>query len=214
MTEAEKRSSVSYGVGDLVEAQARYDSLGLARGDLATVMDAGAGRVVLQRSDGEQVTWRPAQMSKVAVYAVAERELAVGDKVRLNVNNYLSGYLNGDRAQVQAIDQEQGLLTLEFVDGRHLKLDMAHPLHLDHGYAQTVHSAQGQTCSRVLIDADARSTMAAENLFYVAISRAQDALMIYTDDRELLPEAMSRESSKTAALELGEHAGKSAALER
>lgn len=214
LTEAEKRSSVSYGAGDLVEAQARYDSLGLARGDLAMVVDASAGRVVLQRADGEQVTWRPAQMSKVAVYSVAERELAVGDKVRLNVNNYLSGYLNGDRAQVQAIDQAHGLLTLERDDGRRLTLDMARPLQLDHGYAQTVHSAQGQTCSRVLIDADARSAMAAENLFYVAISRAQDALTIYTDDRELLPEAMSRESGKTAALELDERAEKTVALER
>lgn len=212
LTEAEKKSSLSYRPGDLVEAQAHYESLGLARGDLATVMEAGAGRVLLRRADGDQVSWRPAQMSKISAYTVAERELAVGDRVRLNVNNYLAGYLNGDCAKVQAIDPAHGLLTLTRDDGRYLTLDIERPLQLDHGYAQTVHSAQGQTCERVLIDADAKSAVAAENLFYVAISRAKDALTIYTDDRDLLPEAMSRECVKTAALDLSHE--KAAALER
>jgi ATP-dependent exoDNAse (exonuclease V) alpha subunit len=41
-----------------------------------------------------------------------------------------------------------------------------------------------------------------ENTFYVAISRARHHAQIYTDDRELLPLAMSREIENEAALDV------------
>lgn len=76
------------------------------------------------------------------------------------------------------------------------------PLYLDHGYAQTVHSAQGQTCERILIDAPAGSATNNESVYYVAISRATHEAKLYTDDAQRLPEALSREDGKTAALEV------------
>ena len=87
-------------------------------------------------------------------------------------------------------------------DGREVWLDGTRPLLLDYGYCSTVHAAQGQTCSRVLIDADAHSLTASRNSFYVAISRARSSAHIYTDDREMLPVAMGREIEREAALEL------------
>jgi hypothetical protein len=53
-----------------------------------------------------------------------------------------------------------------------------------------------------MIEADAHSATANENTFYVAISRARHAAQIYTDDREALPMAMSREMEKGSALEV------------
>jgi ATP-dependent exoDNAse (exonuclease V) alpha subunit len=38
--------------------------------------------------------------------------------------------------------------------GRAVELDPHRCLHLDHGYAMTTHSSQGQTADRVLIDVD------------------------------------------------------------
>lgn len=200
LTQAQLKSSLSYQPGDLVETQAHYDSLGLAKGRMATVVEAGAGRVSLQREDGACVEWRPALMNKVAVYRPASRELAVGDRVRFTANNYGREYLNGDRGQVVAVDG--AVLTVEKTDGQRVLLDATRPLQLDYGYCTTVHSAQGQTCGRVLIDADVKSAMASESLYYVAISRARDEVAIYTDDRSLLPEAMSREDEKSAALDI------------
>ena len=63
-------------------------------------------------------------------------------------------------------------------------------------------ASQGQTCVRVLIEADAHSLTANENTFYVAISRARHHAQIYTDDREMLPFAMSREIENLAALDI------------
>jgi len=39
-------------------------------------------------------------------------------------------------------------------------------------------------------------------LIFVAISRARDDVRIYTDDKAMLPEAMSRLDNKTAAREI------------
>ncbi|MFM0354125.1 MobF family relaxase [Paraburkholderia nemoris] len=202
LTQAQLRSSISYQAGDVVELQTHYDSLGLQRGMAATVLEAGAGRVTLQREDGQSVEWRPALMSKVAVYRIAEREFAVGDDLRFTANNYGLGYLNGDRGKVLAIDPEGANLLVQKRGGETISLDTTAPVAADHGYCTTIHSGQGQTCWRVFIDADVRAAVANESLFYVAISRAREEVRIYTDDRALLPSVMSRSDEKTAALDL------------
>jgi hypothetical protein len=62
-----------------------------------------------------------------------------------------------------------------------------HP-HLDHGYAVTSHSSQGQTANRVLINVDTeKSELLVNNRFaYVSVSRAQHEAHIYTNDRTSL----------------------------
>ena len=75
-------------------------------------------------------------------------------------------------------------------------------LHLEHGYCNTVLAAQGQTCERILIDADSTSLTANESSHYVAISRARLEATIYTDDRDMLPVAVTCEDVKHAALDL------------
>lgn len=202
LTQAQLKSSLSYQPGNIVEMQTHYDSLGLTRGQAATVMKAEAGIVTLQRPDGQCVAWRPSLMHKVAVHHPSARELATGDQVRFTANNYTREYINGDRGKVVAIDRERNVLTIQKTNGGQVTLDTSKPLQLDYGYCTTVHSSQGATCDRVLIDADVKSAMANESLYYVAISRARHEVQLYTDDKALLPEAMSRRDEKHAALEL------------
>lgn len=202
LTKAQLKSSLSYYPGDIVVMQAHYESLGLTRGMSAIVVRAEAGKVTLKRPDGQCVEWQPALKNKVAAYVPTERELALLDEVRFNENNYGRDYINGDRGQVVAIDRERMVLTVRKSDGQEVRLDASQPLQLDYGYCTTVHSAQGQTCERVMIDADVKSVVTNESLYYVAISRATSDVQLYTDDRSLLPEAMSRQSVKTNALEL------------
>ncbi|WP_158550292.1 MULTISPECIES: ATP-dependent RecD-like DNA helicase [unclassified Simplicispira] len=125
----------------------------------------------------------------------------MGDLVRITANDPSRGLVNGDLGRVMALDNTHDV-GLQLPDGREVWLDGTRPLLLDYGYCSTVHAAQGQTCSRVLIDADAHSLTASRNSFYVAISRARDSAHIYTDDREMLPAAMSREHERQAALEM------------
>jgi len=202
LTRAQVQSSLSYTVGDVVEALRHYDSLGLRRGDTAAVVQAEPGCITLRRKDGELVQWRPTAMPHVAVHRLEERELAVGDRVRFTANDYARGVVNGQTGTVEAVDGPAGRLELRVDAGQVLTLDLKQPLRLDHAYCTTVHAAQGQTCDRVLVDADVSSAMANQSLYYVAISRARNAVTLYTDDRELLPLAMSRLDIKNAALDL------------
>jgi conjugative relaxase-like TrwC/TraI family protein len=213
LTQAQARMSLSYQPGDVVEARKPYESLGMQRGDLARVVDAGAGKVTLERSDGGRVQWRPALQHNMNAYRENPRELSVGDQVRLTANDYARGMINGDHATVTAIDQERQTVDIQKADGSAITLDASKPMHLDHGYCSTVHAAQGQTCERVLIEADTRSATANESSYYVAISRAREEVAIYTDDKELLPEAMGREDAKDAALDV-KHKDMEAEVER
>jgi len=122
--------------------------------------------------------------------------------VRFTANDYTRGVVNGQTGTVEAVDKAAGRLELRVDAGQVLTLDLKQPLRLDHAYCTTVHAAQGQTCDRVLVDADVSSAMANQSLYYVAISRARNAVTLYTDDRELLPRAMSRLDIKHAALDL------------
>jgi conjugative relaxase-like TrwC/TraI family protein len=201
-TAQQARSVLSYEAGDLVLAETDYASLGLKRGETATVVERLDHCIMLERTDGARIAWQPALATKLTAYVPVKRSLSVGDLVRVTANDRMRGLINGDMARVSAIAPEGQTLTVCFDDGRTVLLDGRRPLALDHGYCSTVYASQGQTCDRVLIEADSHSLTANENTFYVAISRARHEAQIYTDDREMLPFAMSREIENLAALDV------------
>ena len=75
--------------------------------------------------------------------------------------------------------------------------------HIDHGYAVTSHSSQGLTVDRVLINADTRESFRLLNdrMAYVAVSRAREEALIYTDSTQNLRETLNRGTNKEMALE-------------
>ncbi|CAB1369326.1 MobF family relaxase [Denitratisoma oestradiolicum] len=202
LTEAARRSTLNYDAGDVLQAEVDYTALGFKRGELAHVVARLDHRILIERTDGSRVAWQPATMSRISVFVPETRPLAEGDLVRVTANDRGRGLVNGDLGRIVALDPESRRLTMELPDGRHVWLDGTQPLMLDYGYCSTVHSAQGQTCERVMIEADANSLTANRATFYVAISRARESAMIYTDDREMLPLAMARELTKASALDV------------
>jgi ATP-dependent exoDNAse (exonuclease V) alpha subunit len=136
---------------------------------------------------------------KLCVYEPERAELAAGDRVRITRNDAARDLANGDRFTVAAVSATAIILT----DGRRqVELPADRPLHVDHAYATTVHSSQGLTADRVLIDASTRSRTTSKDVFYVAISRAQHEARVYTDDRAKLPFTVERERRKHAAMDL------------
>jgi len=202
LTEVQRRSTLSYEEGDVVQAEVDYPSLGLERGETARVVARLDHRVVLERADGKRVAWQPAVTTRLGAFVPETRPLAEGELVRVTANDRQRGLVNGDLARVTGFDAERRMLTLTLADGKTVRLDATQPLLLDYGYCSTVYAAQGKTCDQVLIEADANSLTASRNLFYVAISRARHTARIYTDDREMLPLAMGREMEKTSALDV------------
>ena len=199
-TQAERKFSKYFNVGDVIQPEVDYKKSGLKRGELYTIQDTGPGnRLTLKSQEGEVLAINPMQHTKLSVYQPERAELAPGDKVRITRNDATLDVANGDRFTVEAVTKEA--VTLRS-DHRSIVLPTDKPLHLDHAYAATVHSSQGLTADRVLIDADAKSRTTAKDVYYVAISRARHDAKIFTDDRSALPKAISRENIKHAALDL------------
>jgi conjugative relaxase-like TrwC/TraI family protein len=198
-TQAERRFSKNYQLGDVIQPERDYRS-GLQRGELYPVVDTGPGNLLtVMAGDGRKIAFSPAQHRKISVYQAERSELAIGDMIRITRNDAGKDLANGDRFMVAAV--EHGKIVLEN-GNRHVEMETDKPLHLDYAYATTVHSAQGLTCDRVLIEAQTNSRTTAKDVYYVAISRAREEARIYTNDMKQLPEAIARENEKYAALDL------------
>lgn len=198
-TQAERRYSRNYRVGDVIQPEKTYRS-GLQRGELYRVLDTGPGnRLTVAGPDKTPITFSPATHTRLSIYQPERSELAVGDRVRITRNDAGRDLANGDRFTVAAVEADR--VTLEGT-GRRIELPADRPLHLEHAYATTVHSAQGLTAERVLIEARTDSRTTARDVYYVAISRARHEARIYTDDLDRLPAAVARENRKGAALDL------------
>lgn len=199
-TQAERRFSKNYRVGDIVQPEKDFSRSGLKRGELYKVEDTGPGnRLTVRAESGDSITFSPMTHRQLSVYQPERAELSRGDIVRITRNDAGLDLANGDRFKVVAV--EAGKVSLS--DGkRDVELPADKPLHLDHAHVTTVHSAQGLTADRVLIDAKSKSLTTAKDVYYVAISRARYETRIYTDSIKELPKAIARENLKLAALDV------------
>ena len=202
-TQAERQFSNTYHVGDVIQPEKDYASMGLQRGELYRVNDTGPGnRLTVEHTvTGERVEFSPRNLKSLSVYEPVRAELAPGDRVRITRNDAALDVANGDRFKVAEVTA--GAVTLEGANGRRVELATDKPLHVDYAYASTVHSSQGLTTDRVMIEALTRSKTTARDVYYVAISRARHEATIYSDgDRGKLEKAIARENVKSAALDL------------
>ncbi|MGE4370753.1 MAG: MobF family relaxase [Burkholderiaceae bacterium] len=199
-TQAERRYAKYYSVGDIIQPERDYAG-GLKRGELYQVVGVAPDEKlrVEHLHTGEAIEFSPARTQKLSIYEPIQAELAVGDWVRVTRNDAAKDLANGDRAEVRSISSTEVVLA---VGGRLVSLPADAPLHLDRAYATTVHSAQGLTCDRVLINAESFSRTTKSDVFYVSISRARHEAIIYTNDSKKLPAAVARREDKSAALDL------------
>jgi ATP-dependent exoDNAse (exonuclease V) alpha subunit len=87
--------------------------------------------------------------------------------------------------------------------GRDIRFNIRDHPHLDHGYAVTSHSSQGQTADRVLIhvDTDKSELLVNDRFAYVSVSRGQYDAQIYTNDSSELARNLGRDNSQSTATE-------------
>jgi integrase len=148
----------------------------------------------------DEGTHDPRRQQGVSVYREEERAFSVGDRVQLTAPARELGVANRELGSIVAIRDERIALKME--DGRSVEIDPAKHPHLDHGYAVTSHSSQGQTAERVLVHVD--TELGAKDLLnnrmaYVAISRGARDAQLFTNDREKLPVALGHDVSHQSA---------------
>ena len=102
-------------------------------------------------------------------------------------------------------------VTIRTRDGREIVMARDDPQlhHLDHAYSSTVHAAQGITCDRAIAVLDTDRAPADQATFYVELTRARDNVVLLTDDREALIEALETSPAEqmSALRAIGEQFG-------
>lgn len=198
-TQAERKFSQNYNIGDTVLPDKDYRRVGLVKGELYRVVENGPGnKLRVQSATGQTLEFSPFNV-KLSVYETRRDELSKGDLVKVTHNDAALDLANGQRFRVAAVTPKAVTLT----DGkRTVTLPADRPIHVDHAYATTVHSSQGLTENRTIYDVNVHSRTTKQDVWYVAISRARYDVQVFTNSKERLAPAIARMSVKHAALDL------------
>jgi conjugative relaxase-like TrwC/TraI family protein len=203
LTGADRTWAERYNVGDVLRYSRSSQETGIGKGEYTRVksVDAPNNRLIVELKDGKERTYDPRRQQGVSVYREEERAFSTGDRVQLTAPARELKAANRELGTVQDINQD-GRLGLKMDGGRQLKIDpRTHP-HLDHGYAVTSHSSQGQTADRVLIHVD--TELAAKDLLnnrmaYVSVSRGAYDAQLFISDRDKLGAALGHDVSHQSA---------------
>jgi Ti-type conjugative transfer relaxase TraA len=128
-----------------------------------------------------------------------ERRFAAGDRIMFLRNERSLGVKNGSLGRVDSVTAARMAVMLD--DGRSVAFDLKDYAHVDHGYAATVHKAQGMTVDKVQVLATPGLDRHAA---YVALSRHRDGVELHYGrddfaDQGKLVRVLSRERAKDMA---------------
>jgi Ti-type conjugative transfer relaxase TraA len=198
--------------GMMHEAQTRE----LARGDLIDRWDRDRqqaperSRIILTHTNDEVRALNEVARERMRaggdlgdeVHVTVERgarNFASGDRVMFLQNERGLGVKNGTLGTIEQVSAQS--MTVQTDDGRSVRFDLKDYHNIDHGYAATIHKAQGMTVDRAHVLAtpgmDAHSS-------YVALSRHRDSMDLHygRDDFEgqnRLARTLSRDRAKDMA---------------
>lgn len=143
---------------------------------------------------------------------VGGRAFAVGDAVIAGRNDYRLGLLNSTRGTVIDVDCSKSRLTVQTAEGAIVDVPRRYLAagHLTHGYATTIHKAQGATIDESLLLIDDQSYREAA---YTGLSRGRAANRVYvvTDDTHAIEAHGVRPEPPDELATLREAIGRSAA---
>jgi Ti-type conjugative transfer relaxase TraA len=127
------------------------------------------------------------------------RSFASGDRIMFLRNERELGVKNGTLGTVEEVTPQR--MSVRTDDGRSLAFDLKDYAHVDHGYAATIHKAQGMTVDRAHVLATPGMD---SHGAYVALSRHRDGVALHYGhddfaDQGKLVRTLSRERSKDMA---------------
>ncbi len=127
-----------------------------------------------------------------------DRGFASGDRVMFLQNERGLGVKNGTLGTIEQVNARSMIVRVD--DGRSVGFDLRDYNRIDHGYAATIHKAQGMTVDRIHVLAtpgmDAHSS-------YVALSRHRDGMELhYGRDDFANPDRLTRTLSRDRAKDM------------
>jgi Ti-type conjugative transfer relaxase TraA len=139
----------------------------------------------------------------------SERDFAPGERVMFLKNDRELGVKNGTLGQVLEINQESMRIRLDGNNGRQIEFKLGDYAALDHGYAATVHKAQGATVERSFVLATPGMD---RHLTYVSMTRHREGVELFVGrddfrDFEALKQRLSRMRLKDLTLDYAHRRG-------
>ena len=187
LTDAQKADATEYESGYLLQFQ--QNAKGFKKGS----------RLVL----GEGVKPPTELANRFELYRPTQFALAKGDRVRVTA----SGKTRDGKHKLS----NGSLLTVQGFTGRgDIVVDHGWVIdrdfgHLTHGYVVTSHASQGVTVDKVFVGISSESFPATgQRTAYVAVTRGQEQVTIFTDDRTELLKAITRPDEPMSATELSQ----------
>ena len=205
ITGADRQWAAQYEPGNVVRYAKGSKTLGIEPGEYSRVegVDEKQNLVTVERANGDHISYDPRRLQGVTLYREAERAFSEGDRVQFTAPNRDLKVANREQGTIEKIDAA-GNFRIRLDSGRAVSSNLRENPHLDHGYAVTSHSSQGQTADRVLIHVDtaqAGEKLVNRRLAYVATSRGRSDVQIYTNDKTQLAEGLGRDVSHRSAIE-------------
>jgi len=204
MTGTERTFANAYVPGeDIIRYNRASKVYGVEVGEYASVTAKNheENEITVHFENGRELTYNPQRLSGVSVYREASREFAEGDRIQFRAPFTEKRIANGEIGTIAKIGEEE--MSVKLDGGREVSFETEKFRHLDHGYAVTSHSSQGTTVDRVLINADTSESRVLLNdrMGYVAVSRAREDAIIYTNSIAELRGALDRRVDKEMAVE-------------
>jgi len=208
LTGADREWADRYDPGDMIRYARGSSRVGIKEGEYATVVrvDERQNLLTVRREDGKQTTYDPKRLQGVNVYHREERQFSKDERVQFTAPFKNQHVANRELGHIEKIDSGKNL-RLRLESGKTIDFNLREHPHIDYGYAMTSYTSQGQTVDRVIVHVPAKgmnsSDLVNQRFAYVALSRARIDAQVYTNDASTLVERLSRDVSKTAAVEQG-----------
>jgi Ti-type conjugative transfer relaxase TraA len=202
-SQPEKRSLIlAHTRADVAELNQRARAVLKQRGELGPEVKVETWREVT-RDDGSLAIER------------GERVFAAGDRVMFLKNDRELGVKNGSLGTVISFNADSVEVILDEKKERQVSFEPRNYAAIDHGYATTVHKAQGGTVDRAFVLATPGMD---RHLSYVGMTRHREDARLYVGnddfkDFEALKERLSRARPKDTALDYARRRGFEVAVE-
>jgi ATP-dependent exoDNAse (exonuclease V) alpha subunit len=199
MTGADRGWAQRYQVDDILRYSRTSKETGIEKGEYCRVLavNSQANTLTVVRGNGEQTTYDPRRQIGVSLYREDEKRFSVGDRIQFTAPSQELEIANRDLGTVESIGRD-GTMRLRLDAERKVEFHPQQHPHVDHGYAVTSYSSQGQTAERVLVNVDTELTAKDplnSRMAYVSIWRGQWDAQIFTDSIERLPIALGHDVS-------------------
>ncbi|MDE2914160.1 MAG: relaxase domain-containing protein [Paracoccaceae bacterium] len=198
LTEAQTRDIRNWQEGDAVVFQ-RGLREGPAKADECfTILAIDGGEAVLDHADGRVVRIDPADRSlhkPFELFETAAIRIRAGDVIRWTRDDSRRGLVDGQNARVLRIGSKG--VRLATPDGRKRRLarDDSQLRHIDHVYSAPVPEAEGILADQVIAILDSgHGSLADQAVFCEAVSRTRDEVVVLTDNRIQLGEALEEQT--------------------